>query len=101
MSTSDPGTMPPPRTRLNSSPGTPTRVKFPFCTSVRGVGRLPVAPSVRGRDALPIVGVLTTDSTKVFHSPHSGQRPVHLGCSLPHCWQTNTVLVLDLGGIIT
>jgi hypothetical protein len=42
---------------------------------------------------------VTVCSVKEFHAPQSGQRPVHLGCSLPHCWQTNTVLVLVLGGM--
>jgi hypothetical protein len=77
------------------------RVKFSFCTWVMGVGRLPVPPSARvyagEEEAEEAVTVL---STKVFHSPQSGQRPVHLGCSLPHCWQTNIVRVFGLGGIL-
>jgi hypothetical protein len=64
-----------------------------------GVGRLPVPPSARaGEDEAE--EAVTVLSTKVFHSPQSGQRPVHLGCSPPHCWHTNIVRVLGLGGIL-
>ena len=28
-------------------------------------------------------------STKEFHSLQSGQRPIHLSWTEPHCWQTN------------
>jgi hypothetical protein len=69
---------------------------------VIGVGLLPV-PSLR-LDASPeavAVEVVVTVSTKLFHSPQFGQRPVHFGCSAPHCWQTNMVRVLDFGGIFT
>ena len=33
-------------------------------------------------------------STSEFHEPQFSHRPVHLGYTAPHCWQTN--LVLDL-----
>jgi hypothetical protein len=52
-----------------------------------------------GASVEALEAVVVTVSTKVFHSPQSGQRPVHLGCSLPHCWQTNMVRVFDFGGI--
>ena len=37
--------------------------------------------------------VATVSSTIVFHSPHAGQRPIHLGLSLPHALQNHTVFV--------
>ena len=36
----------------------------------------------------------TGSSAMVFHSPHDGQRPSHLGVSLPQASQTKIVLVL-------
>ena len=43
------------------------------------------------------VGDIDT-SASLFHSPHEGQRPSHLGVSLPQASQTKTVLALvDLG----
>ena len=36
----------------------------------------------------PGAGSCTMVSTSVFHSPQSGHLPCHLGCALPHTWQT-------------
>lgn len=36
----------------------------------------------------------TFSSTKVFHSPHVGQRPSHLGDSVPQLLQYHTVFIL-------
>jgi hypothetical protein len=76
------------------------RPKSSFRTCVMGVGRLP-KPSAREVAMADGAGAeLTTDSTKVFHPPQSGQRPVHFGCSLPHCWHTKMVRLLDFVGIM-
>jgi hypothetical protein len=40
--------------------------------------------------------VATVSSTIVFHSPQAGQRPIHLGLSLPHALQNHTVFVLTV-----
>src|SRR4051812_10302840 len=34
----------------------------------------------------------TRSSTIAFHAPQSWQRPAHLACLCPHCWQTYWVL---------
>ena len=39
--------------------------------------------------------VTTVSSTIVFHSPHAGQRPIHLGLSFPHDLQNHTFLDLE------
>src|SRR5689334_142949 len=102
ISTSDPGTTPPPRTRLNSSPGTIRRGYWSDCTSGRATGR--ARPSARPGLIRPCAetdtALETLISVKVFHAPQSGQRPCHLGDSLPHSWQTYMVRVWDLGGMI-
>ena len=38
--------------------------------------------------------VLTRSSTIVFHAPHSGQRPAHLGDSAPHCEQNHADFIV-------
>src|SRR5579859_495720 len=35
-------------------------------------------------------------SSRVFHEPQSGHFPIHLLCSLPHCWQTYFVRSLGI-----
>jgi hypothetical protein len=41
----------------------------------------------------PAAAGVTFSSTKVFHSWHAGQRPIHFGELYPHCWQVYWVLV--------
>jgi hypothetical protein len=54
------------------------------------------------RNPPPLVEVFFTGSiavsTSEFHSPQSGQRPIHFALSKPHCWQIN--LVVGLGIIV-
>ena len=38
----------------------------------------------------------SSSSTRVFHSPHDGQRPTHLGLGPPHSWQRNTDRTFDM-----
>src|SRR3954451_25135455 len=102
ISTSDPGTMPPPSTRLNSSPGTISRGNWSDCTSGNATGRLKTSARLVGCTrpwADTDTALDTLISVKLFHSPQSGQRPCHLGDSLPHWRQTYMVRVADLGGI--
>ena len=40
----------------------------------------------------PLAAGVAALSTMVFHSLHSGQRPIHLGLSAPHCWQRKLTL---------
>jgi hypothetical protein len=89
MSTSDPGTIPPPRTRSSSAMPVPIRATCSASTSRNGVGRtaladaLPPGPPPRGAETL-------RSSTSVFHSPQPGQRPCHFGLSCPHEEQAKT-----------
>ena len=44
--------------------------------------------------------VVTRSSTIVFHCPHSGQRPAHLGDWAPHCEQNHAdLIVLAICGV--
>jgi hypothetical protein len=52
--------------------------------SFRNTGlRPPEALTAKPFDPLPELFFSTGASTMVFHSPHAGQRPIHLGLSLP------------------
>ena len=80
--TSEPATMPPPRTRSSSS--MPDSVRSSSCASI-----LPYAIGVAWRywatarvSAAAAVG-RKRSSTKVFHSPQSGHCPSHLRCCEP------------------
>ena len=51
---------------------------------------------------LPPLRVSAGASTIVFHSPHAGQRPIHLGLSLPQEVQYQSVFaVFAIGAKIT
>src|SRR5881396_1431355 len=89
-STTDPGTMPPPNTKSNSSSPVFHRSMTPPCTSARRIGGTPV-----GRYVLAVLPPLppyrpTASSTRVFHASQASQRPAHFGCSAPHSVQRNT-----------
>src|SRR6478672_1559900 len=100
ISVSEPGTTPPPSTRLNSLPGTTSRGNSSALTWGRATG---LSASERSSAAVRLTAAAdpppTVISLYVFHSPQSGQRPCHLGDSLPHCWQTYMILVWARGGI--
>src|SRR5689334_13006793 len=99
-STTDPGTMPPPRTKSNSrspvchrsTPGPPPRAdRRTGGLPDRELSRLSARPPVRP----------TASSTSVFHAPQESQRPAHFGCSAPQSVQRNTECALAtarLGG---
>src|SRR6185295_3906881 len=93
MRTIEPGTMPPPSTRSNSPMPEGMRGVSEASTRSYGLGFAPV--SVKAEGARPLaaaVGTSCRSSTKLFHSPQSGQRPSHLLLSKPHAWQPKTVL---------
>src|SRR6267143_2049686 len=87
-STTEPGTMPPPRTKSNS--GKPVRH--------RSAAPTPMSDKRTGGRADGSGGPLTArpperptgSSLRVFHAPHASQRPAHLGCSAPQSAQRNT-----------
>ena len=71
------------------------RISSSACTSLslRGGLRRMVSEPTGGGERIPLS---TTVSTNVFQSPQSGQRPIHLGCTAPHSWQTKRVCRLDI-----
>src|SRR3954470_16518080 len=88
----DPGTIPPPKTKSNSSRRVFHRfASDPLTSRSRGVAAtLPPsasdrAPAIR-RDDPPLAATLgaTVSSTSVFHSPHVSHRPCHFEYSAPH-----------------
>src|SRR5881409_2962154 len=95
--TTDPGTMPPPRTKSNSRrPVCQRSTPGPAPRADRRTG-LPdgVAPVLSARPPVRP----TASSTRVFHAPHASQRPPHLGCSAPQSVQRNTEPPLATGGL--
>lgn len=94
-STSDPLTMPPPSTRFTSVLPVSSRR---WCTSS-------ISPTGTGRvwaRAKPGAGFssprLTTSSANVFHSPHAGHLPSHLGASYPQAVQKYAFFTFAIGG---
>ena len=63
--------------------------------SASGIGLCPEPGTVISAPAL-FFPVATVSSTIVFHSPHAGHRPIHLGLSFPHSLQNHTLLVLTV-----
>ena len=97
MSTMEPGTMPPPSTKSNSSiPLRQRRSSEPDTSRSRGVTATvppsPIAtlpPSRRSAPAPFAAAALgaAISSTRVFHSPQLSHRPCHLGYSAPQSEQ--------------
>ena len=91
----DPGTTPPPSTKSNSSMPLAHRSRSEPLTSRSRVAVTTLPPSANDalpawRRAAPLAAdglAVATSSTSVFHSPHTSQRPAHLGCSAPHSVQ--------------
>src|ERR671920_770794 len=97
--TMEPGTIPPPNTRLSSP--TPASILPPPSTtgtSLRAsVFPAPLAFCRVARSANPTTFFASrTSSTKVLHSPQSGQRPSHFGAWCPQFEQTYNVFVATL-----
>jgi hypothetical protein len=72
--TGPPGTIPPPSTRLNSSIAIGMRSSPSVFTSLKRTG---VARGCPPLERLFWLERCSITSTKVFHSPQSGQRPIH------------------------
>src|SRR5215210_2636452 len=97
--TMEPGTIPPPSTRFSSP--TPVSILPPPSTtgtSLRAIvfpGAL--AFCLVALSAKPTTFLASrTSSTKVLHSPQSGQRPSHFGAWCPQFEQTYSVLVATI-----
>src|SRR5438132_9773527 len=99
--TTDPGTMPPPRTKSNSASPVRQRTTPIPSTADRRMGGWADRLSIRRSAEPPIRRVVrpTASSTSVFHSPHASQRPAHFGCSAPHSVQRNTERALATAGL--
>src|SRR5574341_1891339 len=90
-SVTDPGTMPPPRTKSNSA--RPVRQR-----SLPTVGRLESwtgTAAVSFQPSSRPTFFPRGSSTSEFHAPQLSQRPPHFGWSAPHSVQRNTDLPLD------
>src|SRR5512143_2267452 len=102
ISTIEPGTMPPPSTRSNSPMPEDTRCSSEPSIASQGLGEEGGSGSVcaSGRP-LPGGGASSwRSSTKLFHSPQSGQRPSHFELPKPQAWQTKTVRILVMARLL-
>ena len=81
-SISAPGTMPPPNTRSISPKVVDIRAIEEISISGKAVGFVDWFPTPREGVRLCLVSLMIS-STNVFHSPHCGQRPIHLEDSAP------------------
>ena len=87
ISVTDPSTRPPPNTRSNSPMPVEQRARSETRrTSVKRTG----GTDKGGSAAVPVDGP-PASSTRLFHVPHSAQRPSHFGLCPPHDWQTKIV----------
>ena len=93
ISTNEPGTRPPPSTLLSSADGIVMRGASFASIWLTGLGFSAVAPRRLVVNVLDGPAV-TRSSTMVFHSPHTGHLPAHLGESAPHDEQYHTLFVL-------
>src|SRR5919197_1833429 len=96
----EPGTIPPPRTKSNSANPVRQRSGAVLVMPDRRMGGLPDGSIRRSADP-PIRRFRTGSSTSAFHAPHASQRPPHLGWSAPHSVQRKRDFALDtsrLGG---
>src|SRR5687767_2227282 len=93
ISTSDPGTTPPPRRQSNS----PRPAESPPATTV-SIPEYTRGPAVTARlYRFAMSGVAAGESaacssTSEFHAPQSAHRPSHFWDCAPHSWQAKRVL---------
>ena len=76
--------MPPPRSLSTSGRPSISLGSLLRSISLRSTGLRPLE-ALAARPLEPLFADFFSDgaSTMVFHSPHAGQRPIHLGLSLP------------------
>src|SRR5690606_18383813 len=87
INTTPPATRPPPSTRSNSSMPVPKRGTSIASMSARlNTGAVCASPC-RCPEKRLLPPASTTVSTSVFHAPHAGHCPVHLGAIPPHSVQ--------------
>src|SRR6185312_9703603 len=93
MSTSEPGTTPPPRTRSNSSMPDDNRSATTVSMSAYNCGPAAAARVYRFAASVDTarVGSAGRSSTSEFHAPQSAHRPSHFCDCAPHSWQLKTV----------
>src|ERR1700744_736742 len=99
INTSEPATMPPPNTRLNSLSGVSIR-----CSSAKVISgictglfeRWVEVELVAFQSGIEALGFSMISSTKVFHCWQLGHLPSHLGDSKPQLWQKYAILVLAM-----
>ena len=99
ISTTEPGTMPPPSTRSNSPKPVDSRDVVDVSIWVMGVAALTMDAAACVREVRPgaavrdddAVGRASWNSSTVPHCPHCGQRPTHLRPSQPHSLHTYRV----------
>src|SRR5665213_2405178 len=104
MSTTEPGTIPPPSTKSNSLiPVFQRRDSEPWtsrslgaATMVPPAASVAVPPLRRATAPVEFAVAETISSTSVFQSPHASQRPAHLGWSAPQLVHRSIVLALAL-----
>jgi hypothetical protein len=96
-STHDPGTMPPPSTRLNSTMRSARR-DWPSCATLGSATGLLIVSTGAMLDRL-FSGARTVTSASVFHSPHSGHLPAQRKWTAPHAEQIYCFLSLAAGMI--
>src|ERR1700742_1774556 len=96
ISTSDPATMPPPSTRLNSLSGVSMRCSSLKVISGIWMGLLArwVVVEVAFQSGTEPLGFSMISSTKVFHWLQLGPLPSLLAASKPQLWQKYAILVL-------
>ena len=97
--TREPGTIPPPRSLSTSGRPSERRGSLLRSISLRRMGLRPSEDFAdRPLEPLPPpAGFFSTGaSTMVFHSPHAGQRPIHLGLSLPQLVQYHKVFAVAI-----
>src|SRR5216117_4113317 len=87
MSTTEPWTRPPPRTRSSSPRPVERRTVSPAVTATSGRGVAAEAPVRVSRARVS----RTASSTSAFHAPQPGHCPSQRDAARPHCWQTNAV----------
>src|SRR5437773_9227144 len=92
-STTDPGTVPPPNTKSNSSRPVFHLARAPLVRADKRTGGL--ADACRACLTARPPERPTASSTSVFHAPQASHRPAHFGCSAPQSVQRKTERPLD------